>query len=83
MDDSEANSKIVKTIRNVFLVFACGLVCSSVFIKGEKTKMNRAQLVRELIADEGYVNEIYKDHLGCSFHSLDGSSPHSKTSIAV
>tara|TARA_R110002012_G_scaffold272981_2_gene458775 strand:- start:6456 stop:7022 length:567 start_codon:yes stop_codon:yes gene_type:complete len=64
MDNPKANSDITKTLRAIFLVFVCGLVCSSVFIKGDKTNMNRAQLVRELIADEGYVNEIYKDHLG-------------------
>ena len=40
------------------------LICLVIFTGVENNKMDKNQLVRELIFDEGMVLEIYKDHLG-------------------
>ena len=46
-----------------FIRFFC-LICLVIFTGVENNKMDKNQLVRELIFDEGMVLEIYKDHLG-------------------
>ena len=49
-------------MRNLLRLSA--LILFVIFIGAENNKMDRNQLVRELIFDEGMVLEIYKDHLG-------------------